>query len=68
MREIKVLLGDIGGTNARLKIVDLSNDEILFQKIYMSHHFDSLIKVIEQFISDCQIVPESAYLAVAGRI
>jgi glucokinase len=46
MQKYLILLGDIGGTNARLKIIDLRSNTIVAEKNYLSHSFPSLESVI----------------------
>ena len=68
MQKYLILLGDIGGTNARLKIIDLRSNTIVAEKNYLSHSFPSLESVITQFQTEMGLQAESAYLALAGRV
>jgi glucokinase len=61
-------LGDIGGTNARLKAFDINNNELICEKNYLSHNFPSLEHVIIQFKRDFDLNLSIAVLALAGRI
>ncbi|MBW2163281.1 MAG: glucokinase [Deltaproteobacteria bacterium] len=64
---MKVVAGDIGGTNARFAIIE--GDKILFEKHYPSKDFDKFEDVFAVFVKD---VPEQihhyACLAVAGVV
>jgi len=64
---VKVLAGDIGGTNARFAIIE--GDKILFEKHYPSKDFNKFEDVFAVFIKDVPgQVPHCACLAVAGVV
>jgi glucokinase len=64
---MKVLAGDIGGTNARFAIIE--GDKILFEKHYPSRDFDKFEEVFAVFVEDApEPVPLCACLAVAGVV
>jgi len=64
---VKVLAGDIGGTNARFAII--GGDKILFEKHYPSKDFNKFEDVFAVFIKDVPgQVPHCACLAVAGVV
>ena len=64
---MKVLAGDIGGTNARLAIIE--GDKILFERHYPSRDFDKFEDVFAVFLEDMpEQVPLCACLAVAGIV
>ena len=64
---MKVLAGDIGGTNARLAIVD--GDQVLFERHYPSGDFERFEDVLASYARDVpEQVPRSACLAVAGVV
>jgi glucokinase len=64
---VKVLAGDIGGTNARLAIIE--GDKILFEKHYPSKDFNKFEDVFAVFVKDApEPVPSRACMAVAGVV
>ncbi|MGB9497652.1 MAG: glucokinase [Dissulfuribacterales bacterium] len=64
---MKVLAGDIGGTNARFAIIE--GDKILFEKHYPSKDFNKFEDVFAVSIKDVPgQVPHCACLAVAGVV
>lgn len=67
---MKVLAGDIGGTNTRLAAFSVTSGklETLVDKSYPSAQFDSLEIIIEQFLSSSHARCEIAALGVAGPV
>jgi glucokinase len=64
---VKVIAGDIGGTNARLAIIQ--GDKILFEKHYPSRDFMNFADVFAIFVKDAPMpLPGCACLAVAGVV
>ncbi|MDL1959260.1 MAG: glucokinase [Deltaproteobacteria bacterium] len=64
---MKVLAGDIGGTNARFAIIE--GNTIIFEKHYPSRDFDKFEDVFAVFVEDVpEQVPLCACLAVAGVV
>ncbi len=64
---MKVIAGDIGGTNARFAIIE--GDKILFEKHYPSKDFNKFEDVFAVFVKDVpEQVPQCACLAVAGVV
>jgi len=64
---MKVIAGDIGGTNARLAIIQ--GDKILFEKHYPSRDFGKFAGVFAAFVKDVPMpLPGCACLAVAGVV
>jgi len=64
---MKVLAGDIGGTNARFAIIE--KDKIIFERHYPSRDFDKFEDIFAVFVKDApEPVPSSACLAVAGVV
>ncbi|OPL14549.1 MAG: hypothetical protein AVO38_11305 [delta proteobacterium ML8_D] len=64
---MKVIAGDIGGTNARLAVIQ--GDEILFEKHYPSRDFRKFADVFAVFVKDAPMpLPGCACLAVAGVV
>lgn len=64
-----VLVGDIGGTNARLQLVKLEmvGSEVLRNQTYHSASYPSLLAIVQEFLRD-EDPPKAAVLAVAGAI
>jgi glucokinase len=64
---MKVLAGDIGGTNARFAIIE--GDKIIFERHYPSRDFDKFEDVFAVFVKDVPgQIPHCACLAVAGVV
>jgi len=64
---VKVIAGDIGGTNARFAIIE--GDKILFEKHYPSRDFNKFENVFAAFVKDMPgQIPQYACLAVAGVV
>lgn len=69
-----ILVGDIGGTNARLAIWQQSadgNDHEVFAKTYPTSAFPSFDATMSQFLSEKEVscnLPYSAAIAVAGAV
>ncbi|MBW1938878.1 MAG: glucokinase [Deltaproteobacteria bacterium] len=64
---MKVIAGDIGGTNARLAIIE--EDKVLFEKHYPSNDFNKFEDVFAVFVDDVpEQIPLCACLAVAGVV
>lgn len=62
---MKVIAGDIGGTNARFAIIE--GNTIIFERHYPSRDFDKFEDVFAVFVEDApEPVPSRACLAVAG--
>ena len=66
------LLADIGGTYARLQLVDLSKNPytIVVAQTYKSCNYPNLPSLLRYFLtqSGCEKSPEMACLAVAGPV
>jgi len=64
---VKVVAGDIGGTNARFAIIE--GDKILFEKHYPSKDFNKFEDAFAVFVKDVpEQIPLCACLAVAGVV
>jgi glucokinase len=65
-----VLAGDVGGTNARLAIVELNGDgaKITRQQSYPSHDFPGLAPIVRRFREESGTRPEQACVAIACPI
>lgn len=62
------LIGDIGGTNARLALVDLKSGQITDPVIYSAVENSSLEDCIKQFKAQCNHTFSSACIAIACPI
>ncbi|HXS72555.1 MAG TPA: glucokinase [Rhodanobacteraceae bacterium] len=64
------LIGDIGGTNARFALTDLSapSPEILHERTFGDGEFASLQDAALHYLSDVAVKPKRAALAVASPI
>ena len=69
---MRILAGDIGGTNTRLLLseIDESGRHVLAEKSYLSADYDGLIQVINIFLSEngMQAPVNAACFAVAGPV
>jgi len=68
---LRILAGDIGGTNTRLAFVqDDSSARLRHEKIYASADYASLISIIEDFLTlyDIQEQLDACCLGVAGPV
>ncbi len=67
---MKILSGDVGGTNTRLALLNLDRDGIVTRvvKTYSSHRFPSLSQIVEHFIRETGARPEAAGFGIAGPI
>jgi glucokinase len=64
---MRVLAGDIGGTNARLAIME--GDAVLFQRSYPSERYTEFDRILAQFQEESPIpLPAKGCLAVAGVV
>ncbi|ANI31341.1 glucokinase [Yersinia entomophaga] len=62
------LVGDVGGTNARLALCAVATGEISQAKTYSGLEFDSLEEVIRQYLAEHNVAVEDACLAIACPI
>jgi glucokinase len=67
---MRVLAGDIGGTNARLAIVEVTGQaaRIERQQRYASDQAPGLVAIVERFMSDVTVPPVRACFGVACRV
>lgn len=59
------LVGDVGGTNARLALCTLETGEITQDKTYSGLEFDSLEAVVGHYLAEQQLRVENACIAIA---
>ncbi|EKN6296765.1 glucokinase, partial [Yersinia enterocolitica] len=62
------LVGDVGGTNARLALCAVATGEISQAKTYSGLDYDSLEAVIKQYLSEHKVTVEHACIAIACPI
>ena len=62
------LIGDIGGTNARLSLIDLSSGDISTPIIYSTSENDSLESCILKFKKETKTDFDSVCIAIACPI
>lgn len=67
---MRVLAGDIGGTNARLAIYDVEDEryELESSETYPSQRFDSLAAIVRAFVSDRETEVQRACFGVPGPV
>jgi glucokinase len=67
---VRVLAGDIGGTNTRLAVYDVEGDtlEALAQRIYPSRGYSGLEHVVAEFLRTTGFACERAAFGVAGPV
>ena len=69
---MKILAGDIGGTNTRLICADVSGNEtrVLAENTYFSSDYSSLDQIIHRFLSEYNLLTavNAACFAVAGPV
>lgn len=67
---MRVLAGDIGGTNARLAIYEVENEryELQCSETYASQRFDSLVAIVKDFVSDRDTEVQRACFGVPGPV
>ncbi len=67
---MRVLAGDIGGTNARLAIYDVEGEryELVSSETYPSQRFDTLVAIVKDFLSSREADVQRACFGVAGPV
>lgn len=65
-----ILVGDIGGTNARLAFFDFQDGHFnLFSAtIFPSHEYSGLDQIVSEFVATSNITPSRACFGVAGPV
>jgi glucokinase len=64
-----VLIGDIGGTNARFAIADNGTRGYTSEQVYRCADFPTLVDAIRFYLDQTDVpLPQSIYLAVAGPV
>lgn len=64
---MRVLAGDIGGTNARLAIVDMDADaaRVLYKRRFASKDSSALAPIVRAFLAEVADTPSRACFAIA---
>ncbi len=67
---MRVLAGDIGGTNARLAVVEVSDAEtrLVHERRFATHAFAALADMVHGFRPELDAPPERACFGIAGRV
>jgi glucokinase len=69
-REMRILVGDIGGTNTRLALFEDRENRLqtVHEAVYSSSRFDGLGEAIESFLADRGTECERACFGIAGPV
>jgi len=64
-----ILIGDVGGTNSRLRLLKLHFDrtEVIKAETFPSQNYSSIIEIVQAFLVD-QPIPRVAVLGIAGAV
>ena len=67
---MRVLAGDVGGTNARLAIVEMDDAgaRTVAERDYPSGDYDGLATIVEKFLADTGAAAERGCIAIAGPV
>ncbi len=65
-----VLVGDIGGTSARLAYFSIEGDrtEVISQHVYPSAQFSGLVELVEEFVTSRNERADAACFSIAGTV
>lgn len=63
--EEKILVGDVGGTNARFALCDLQTGALSSYKTYSTSHFSSLELTVSDYLHDKELHIDKACIAIA---
>jgi len=65
-----ILAGDIGGTNARLALFDVSNGnfKLISSTIFPSRQYSGLDQIVQEFVSKSPARPAQACFGIAGPV
>ncbi|MBK8254082.1 MAG: glucokinase [Polyangiaceae bacterium] len=64
-----ILVGDIGGTNTRLRLADPTGKRVLVEAVYPSREFDSFEDVARPFLASADAPhPKAAVVGIAGPV
>ncbi len=67
---MRVLAGDIGGTNARLAVYDAEGErlELVARRTFPSDEYDGLEPIVKEFLREEELECERACIGVAGPV
>lgn len=65
---MRVLAGDVGGTNSRIAVLETDGYQILAEEVYPSDRHDGLGSVIARFNSDVNTPFDAACFGLAGPV
>lgn len=68
MSNLYSLVGDIGGTNARLALYDINESSLSQEKTFPGNDYDSLESVIREYLKQTGIEVKAACIAIACPI
>src|SRR5215467_1532015 len=65
-----ILAGDIGGTNARLALFDVSNKpfQLISASVYPSRNYPGLDEIVSKFVEETNAHPTVACFGIAGPV
>lgn len=65
-----ILAGDIGGTNARLAVFDVSNGNfrLISASVFPSREYRGLDEIVNKFVDTLDLHPDAACFGVAGPV
>ncbi|HZP18177.1 MAG TPA: glucokinase [Terriglobales bacterium] len=65
-----ILAGDIGGTHARLALVDAQQGQfrLLNTEVFPSQHYSGLEKIVAEFVNNSGVRPSQACFGIAGPV
>lgn len=64
---IYALVGDVGGTNARLALCTVATGEIIQAKTYAALEFESLEAAIREYLKEQEVRVQDACIAIASQ-
>lgn len=67
---MRVLAGDVGGTNARMAIVEIDGAaaRLIEARDYRSGDFDGLATIVKRFLQEVEATADRACVAIAGPV
>ena len=70
MNDQTLLVGDVGGTNARFAIATMANGEIVLDhhESFPAEQYPTFLKGVAAFIDGCEVKPTGGVIAVAGPV
>src|SRR5688572_8233224 len=70
VQHMRVLAGDIGGTNARLAVVDIGRGRTVLthERRFATAKHRSLASIVRSFLADVPDIPDVASFGIAGPV